>query len=298
MLKEEALKDFYSLAEYLEREGKLKNLEKYKQDFSAFLNHADHLAGYNFILPFCIGKKVLDVGCFLGHGETILARHAKEIVAIDSDDKALEVAAKRGISGNVEFEKVDARCLPFSNETFDVAVAFHLIEHIPPEEVNGFLCQVKRVLKHGGLLFIITPNRKFRLLPFQRPFNPEHYQEFTAKTFLKTLRTVFDEVEIKGVRGSIWIEQIERKRVRQSPYQVYIRTPIFRFLRAALPAGIKALLKKYKGKIAKLSQPKDELSDNGSEFNSLFQKFSMDVFSLEERMLDKSMSLFAICKKM
>jgi len=31
------------------------------------------------------------------------------------------------------------------------------------------------------MLFITTFNRKFRLLPLQRPFNPEHYQEFTAK---------------------------------------------------------------------------------------------------------------------
>lgn len=166
----------------------------------------------------------------------------------------------------------------------------------PPKKVSNFFREAKRVLKVEGLLFITTPNRKFRLLSFQRPFNPEHYQEFTAKRLYKTLKTIFNEIEIKGIRAKKWIEEIERKRVRKSPYQVYIYTPLFKFLSIILPVKIKTLLKKYKSKIES-SRPKNEVSKNNNQFNNLFQKFSMNDFYLDRQALDKSLSLFAICKK-
>lgn len=295
--KMDILEDFNSLFEYLRKDGKIKDLNSYKKDFSAFSLHANHIKAYDFAAPLCKGKRVLDVGCFIGYGEKVLANYAEEIIGIDSSDKALDTAGKRDIGGNVKFEKVDARRLPFPDESFDITIAFQLIEHIPPKQVNKFLCEAKRVLKKGGLLFITTPNRKFRLLPLQRPFNPEHYQEFTAKRLFKTLKTVFDEVQIKGVRAKEWVEQIERIRVRKSPYKVYIRAPLFRLLTIVCPTGAKTLLEKHKSKRIKLYQLKDRMLKNSSEFDNLFQKFSMDDFFLEERMLDKSMDLFAICKK-
>lgn len=291
------LEDFNSLFEYLRKEGKINDLNSYKKDFSAFLLHANHIKAYDFAAPLCKGKRVLDVGCFIGYGEKVLADCAKEVIAIDSDDKALEFAARNVFGTHIKFEKVNAERLPFYDESFDITIAFQLIEHIPPKQVNKFLCEAKRVLKKGGLLFITTPNRKFRLLPFQRPFNPEHYQEFTAKRLFKTLKVFFDEVQIKAVRARGWIEEIERRRVRKSLYRAYIRTPAIGFLKVVCPARIKRLLKKYKRKKIKSSQRDVVMSEYSSEFDKLFQKFSMDVFFLEERMLDKSMSLFAICKK-
>ena len=296
MLKQDVLNDFHFLSDYLKKQGKIKNLSRYKEAFSAFLLHADHIKAYDFAAPFCKNKKVLDVGCFMGYGEKILADYAEEIVAIDGDDEALEFARRNNISSNVNFEKANATQLSFSGGTFDVVIAFQLIEHIPLKEVDNFLREVKRVLKTGGSLFITTPNRKFRLLPFQRPFNPEHYQEFTAKELFKTLGNVFDEVQLKGVRAEDWIEQIERKRVGKSPYRVYIRTPLLRFMNIILPVKIKDLLKKIKSQIIFESEER-EISDSNYQFNSLFQKFSMQDFYLENQASDKSMDLFAICKK-
>lgn len=298
--KEEILEDFYLLSDYLKKERKIKDLNNYKRDFSAFLLHANHIKAYDFVAPFCKKKRVLDIGCFIGYGERRIFLQAKEVIAIDSNEKALEFARQNNrLIPNVNFKKVDARQLPFPSETFDIVIAFHLIEHIPPQEVNNFLREVKRVLKSGGLLFILTPNRKFRLLPFQKPFNPEHYQEFTAKTFLMTLKRGFGEVQIKGTRAKKWIEDIEKKRVHKSPYQVYIYAPLFKFLSIILPAKVKALLKKYKSKSKGIepSNSRNGLVENSSEFDKLFQKFSMDDFFLESQRPDRSMDLFAICKK-
>lgn len=292
----EVLKDFYLLSDYLEKERKIGDY-KYRKDFSAFLLHASHIKAYDFVGPFCKNKKVLDIGCFIGYGETRIFSQAKEIIAIDGDDKALEFACQNRFIPNVKFEKVDARRLPFSTETFDIVIAFQLIEHIPPSEVSSFLSEVKRVLNRKGSLFISTPNRRFRLVPFQRPFNPEHYREFTAESLLKTLKTTFGDVQIKGIRAEESIEDIERKRVRRCPHRVYIREPLLRFLNMILPVRIRSSLKKIKFKTMQSSQSEGRIPDSVDRFNNLFQKFSMDSFYLESQALNKSMDLFAICRK-
>jgi len=110
------------------------------------------------------------------------------------------------------------------------------------------------------------------LMPFQRPFNSEHYQEFTAKGLLRVLEKNFGNVQIKGIRAKKWIEEIERRRVRKSP------------------------LIKIKKHFEKIYSNIVNKKGNG-EFNRLFQQFSMDDFYLEDQNLDKSMVLFAICEK-
>lgn len=297
--KNKVLEDFYLLSDYLWKIGKVEDLDKYKKDFSAFLLHANHIKTYDFAAPYCKGKKVLNVGCFIGYGETRIFSQAKEIIAIDTDEKALEFARQNRFIPNAKFKKADARQLPFSNKTFDIVIAFQLVEHIPLTEVHSFLQEVGRVLKEKGLLFIVTPNRKFRLMPFQRPFNPEHYQEFTAKGLLRILKTTFEDVVIKGTRSKEWIEEIERKRVRKSPFRVYAHDPFYRLLNMILPTRIKDWLKEAKSKTTKSLGSKDRrISDsNGQIFNNLFQKLSMEDFYLENQALDKSMDLFAVCRK-
>ena len=295
-MNKKVLEDFYLLSDYLYKDGRIKDSEKYKKDFSAFLLHAGHIKAYDFVAPFCRDKKVLDIGCFIGYGETRLSLQAKEIIAIDTDDRVLEFARKNRVVPNVKFQKVDARRLPFPKETFDIVIAFQLLEHIPKNEARSFLSEVKNVLKRKGLLFITTPNRKFRLMPFQRPFNPEHYQEFTAKSLLKILKTTFGDVKIMGIRTKEWIEKIEKERVGKSFCRAYIREP----LNMILPVEIKKPVQKIKSKIIKLLQGTESQALNGDEqFNNLFQKFSMNDFYLEKRrdLIEKSLNLFAICKK-
>jgi len=296
-MENEVLKDFYLLADYLKKEGKIGDLNRYKEDFSAFLLHANHIKSYDFVAPFCKNKKVLDIGCFTGYGETRIFSQAKEIIAIDSDKTALEFARLNRHIPNVKFKEADAGQLPFPNESFDVIIAFQLIEHIPAAEVSNFLSGVKRVLKKKGVLFIATPNRKFRLMPFQKPFNPEHYQEFTLKGLQKILKNIFRNVQIKGIKANNFIEEIESKRVQKSFYRAYIRNPLSSSFNKTFYITIQRLLKKNKSHIISPSTNENTLKANKLAFNSLFQKFSMNDFYLESKMINKSMILFAICRK-
>ena len=50
-----------------------------------------------------------------------------------------------------------SRALPFRDATFDIAISSHVAEHLTqPERVFG---ELSRVLKPGGRLLILTPNR-------------------------------------------------------------------------------------------------------------------------------------------
>ncbi|MDR2731278.1 MAG: class I SAM-dependent methyltransferase [Treponema sp.] len=57
--------------------------------------------------------------------------------------------------------KLDIRNVPledchFDSGCFDTVFASHIIEHL--NDPFGFICEVRRILKNGGFLFITTPN--------------------------------------------------------------------------------------------------------------------------------------------
>jgi SAM-dependent methyltransferase len=47
---------------------------------------------------------------------------------------------------------------PFASESFDLVAAFDVMEHIPLEELPGFLREVRRVLRPGGVYVAKFPN--------------------------------------------------------------------------------------------------------------------------------------------
>ena len=105
------------------------------------------------------GLRILDVGC--GRGELVRygAEHGAVVVGLDYAPAALSLARailpERGghlLSANVQ-------ALPLADDTFDLAFAFDLVEHLHPPELGGMLREVRRVLKPGGRILIHTmPN--------------------------------------------------------------------------------------------------------------------------------------------
>ena len=61
-------------------------------------------------------------------------------------------------NGNIDAAaRADLAALPFRDATFDIAISSHVAEHLTqPERVFG---ELARVLKPGGRLLILTPNR-------------------------------------------------------------------------------------------------------------------------------------------
>ena len=100
--------------------------------------------------------QVLDIGC----GEGQVARLAAEVgasrvVGIDPTWAQVSVAAERG--GGPNYARAGADALPFSDATFDTALACLVFEHI--DAVDEAIAEVARVLRPGGrfLFFLNHP---------------------------------------------------------------------------------------------------------------------------------------------
>lgn len=97
------------------------------------------------------GLDVLEVGCGAGQGSMWVAARGGRATGIDLSPGMLEAAREAvGKSGlSVELVEADARELPFSDGSFDVAfTAFGAIPFVPdPERV---FAEVSRVLRPGG----------------------------------------------------------------------------------------------------------------------------------------------------
>ena len=100
------------------------------------------------------GDVMLDAGC--GSGRVFQYAFDDEqrparIVGVDMTD---EPTGNRNID---DAARADLAALPFRDGTFDIAVSSHVAEHLTqPEAVFG---ELARVLKPGGRLLILTPNR-------------------------------------------------------------------------------------------------------------------------------------------
>jgi predicted SAM-dependent methyltransferase len=53
------------------------------------------------------------------------------------------------------------RPLPFADESFDAIYSFHVIEHLSPRVKEGFIGDVHRLLKPGGICRVSTPDLEF-----------------------------------------------------------------------------------------------------------------------------------------
>lgn len=64
---------------------------------------------------------------------------------------------KEPIKG-LDVEGCDAKNMPFADESVDEVFASHFIEHIPPEETQTYLKEMRRVLKKRGKLTLVVPD--------------------------------------------------------------------------------------------------------------------------------------------
>ena len=117
----------------------------------ALLNRWDpsHLKRIDRLVSIGPSQRVLEVGCGRGHLTKAFADRGIDIVGIDANPQAAEVAAP-GLVRHMRAEDLE-----FDDESFDLVIAVHAIEHIP--ELEQALAEMARVLKPGGQALFIYP---------------------------------------------------------------------------------------------------------------------------------------------
>lgn len=135
---------------------------------------------------------VLDIGCGYGRISLFLKNCGYKVMAIDSEEKMVEEARKKGLRA----VKGDAENLNFSDNEFDMAVTDGLLEHFEnPEKV---LSEELRVTKKFAVNFIPIDTKINRVLEFiQR--TPKVYWR-TESEWLELHEKYFNSVEVKNLR--------------------------------------------------------------------------------------------------
>lgn len=129
-------------------------------------------------------KTVLEVG--FGKGDLLkdLERENMEVFGCDISKHAARVS---------NYILASATNLPFKSEHFDAVIAVSLIEHLSFREGNIFISETKKVLKNGGIIFLVTPNfwsplRLIRGKKWSCYSDPTHQVFYTPFSLSKLIR--------------------------------------------------------------------------------------------------------------
>lgn len=119
----------------------------------------EHRFEFDFSKEYLKEKSLLNIGSWTGPFEVLVNGLAKDLTAVDIDEKPLKILKKN--IPNVRCVKASVEKLPFKNESFDVVTFWAVIEHIPRGYELASLREINRVLKKGGFLFLTTMSNNF-----------------------------------------------------------------------------------------------------------------------------------------
>jgi SAM-dependent methyltransferase len=150
---------------------------------------AQHIGRYLWASSAASGRRVLDAGCGVAYGSTMLAdAGARSVVGVDLAEDVLETVRAR-VPPNVRLERADLRDLPFEDGSFDLVVCFEVIEHITAQ--REVVREFARVLSPEGVLLASTPNRAV-----SAGDNPHHLRELLPEELEGMLAEHFAHVEL------------------------------------------------------------------------------------------------------
>ena len=158
--------------------------------------------------------RLLEVGFGEGYGSEIVRTWVREYVGVEVEDDAVAHAVERYPRQGSTFLAYDGETLPFDDSSFDLVISFQVLEHV--REPDRFLREARRVVRDGGVVLVVTPNRNHRLADGERPWNRYHVREFSPSELEAAMRRSFAEVEIFGIQGSAAMNEIERNRVARA----------------------------------------------------------------------------------
>ena len=97
-----------------------------------------------------LGSNLLEVGPGPGITTDLLRNRVSQLTCVEIDRKLAEKLRRR-LNGNVRVICEDATAMSLPDETFDAAVCFTMLHHVPSADLQDrLLKEVARVLRPGG----------------------------------------------------------------------------------------------------------------------------------------------------
>jgi|SRR3989344_1884987 len=144
------------------------------------------------------GEKVLNIGIGAGIFEQLAIEKGVDVYSLDPNSATVaEIGRVHGLGEKARVGFVAA--IPFDDATFDAVVMSEVVEHIPVEDLDPSLREVRRVLRTGGRLIGTVPANED--LREQMMVCPDcghrfhrwgHVQSFDLNKMSITLQPLFD----------------------------------------------------------------------------------------------------------
>ena len=99
---------------------------------------------------------MLDVGCGVGGLHPLLRGTVGRLAGIDVS--AQSVAQARADNPENDYRAFDGKTFPHASGSFDLALAVCVLHHVAPAEWPGFVSELRRVVRPGGLVCVIEHN--------------------------------------------------------------------------------------------------------------------------------------------
>lgn len=139
----------------------------------------------------------LDVGATelklleIGTGSGGIAHYFANISKLNVNVDAVDVVDNRLVHDGYNFQLVPGVKLPFADETFDVLITNHVIEHVGDYSAQcEHLKEIRRVLKKNAIGYLAVPNRWMLIEP--------HFKLIFLSWLPKRLRTPYLKLMKKG----------------------------------------------------------------------------------------------------
>ena len=260
----------------------------------AYVLYLLHKKAYEQAAEIAQNKSLLDWGCNDGYGIELLRPFVSEIAGLDSAEVSVKAAHRRLPDMVSMIRLYDGTRLPFPAGSFDVVTSFQVIEHV--SDLDTYLAHIVEALKTDGVAIFTTPNKRLRLFPGDRPWNPYHVREFLPSELRQLISQYFSSVELLGLRATPEIESIERKRCEAAKAANHISTPPSKF-RSTIVAGLKKFLPGLTS--AKLRRLLDwnETRSGRNKVDLLTTNFSTKDMFYSDKDVDNALDLMAVCAK-
>jgi SAM-dependent methyltransferase len=89
-------------------------------------------------------NRSLEIGCGFGRLSPIFAENSHRHVGVDINRRALRLA--RQAYPDCHFAEASATDLPFPDGTFDLAITWTVVQHIPPDRIPQACAEITRVM--------------------------------------------------------------------------------------------------------------------------------------------------------
>lgn len=165
------------------------------------------------LLPDMGMPELLDIGCGHGFIHPELKAAGFRVTGVEVAEQVLPLA--RRANPEVDYQAYDGHRLPFPDGSFDVATAICVMHHVPPQQWQAFACEMRRVLRPGGLAVVFEHN----------PWNPAT-RYVVASNDIDADAVLLPAPRLRALLRAAGLSQVTSRSILFTPFA----SPLFRRL--------------------------------------------------------------------